>query len=69
MSVRKSISPQNRQLIVYYYQLQYEVDGFGGGMTFRYVLANTLCQIMLDAMAVRLLDIINVFFKLIIELT
>jgi len=34
ISFRKSTPPQNRQLIVYYYQLKYQVDGFVGELTF-----------------------------------
>jgi hypothetical protein len=35
INFRKSAPPQNRQLIVYYYQLKYCVDGFVGELTLK----------------------------------
>ena len=34
ISFRKSTHPQNRQLVVYYYYLEYEVDSFVGELNF-----------------------------------
>ena len=36
IGLRKSTLPQNRQLIVYYYQSKYQGDGFVGESTFQY---------------------------------
>ena len=39
---RKSTPPQNRQLFVYHYELEQQVDIFGGELTFQNRLINTL---------------------------
>ena len=35
ISFRKSSPPQNRQVIVYYHLIEYEVDSFVGELTFK----------------------------------
>ena len=42
---RKSIPTKKCQLIVYYYLLRSEVDGFAGELTYKNQLIDTLCQI------------------------
>ena len=43
--LRKSTSPQNRQVIVYYKKLDYQVDDFVEKLTFYKLLMDTLCEI------------------------
>ena len=45
ISFRKSTSPQNRQLIIHYYRLEYQVGCFVGELTFQNHLIDTLCEI------------------------
>ena len=42
---RKSTPRQNRKLIVYYYHLEYDVDGFAGELTFQNLLIHIVCEI------------------------
>ena len=59
ISFRKSTPPANRQLIVYYYLLKYEVDGIVGELTFLNHLLNTLCHISLEPNLGKRLDVPN----------
>ena len=45
ISFRKSTPPQNGQIIIYYRQSEYEVDGFVVESTLYNTLMNILCQI------------------------
>ena len=43
--LRKSTSPQNRQVIVYYKKMNYEVDNFVEKLTFYKLLMDALSEI------------------------
>ena len=45
ISFRKSTPLKNRQLIVYFYSLKYQVDGCVGELTLQNYLMNTFCHI------------------------